>query len=258
MAPIAMGAIVLATMIAVTQAMKIDFGYVSRDLAVIHELHPLGGMLSALGVLLWCAAATASLVAGLATPAAALRVRLFLFASAVLSAWLMLDDGFMIHEMIAPVHLHIGERWVILGLGILCAGWLIAFGRLIVATRYGMLVLAFVFLGASLGADLVILPLLSLSESMGYLLEDGAKWIGILFWFTYHLRTAVAILRGEILTEFSADPSSGRTAQPQSASAVGGRGQPVAGIELDDAVSSRLDRASAASVWETSESRGRM
>ena len=195
------GVVVLATILMVTTALEIDFGYVSRDLAVIHELHPLGGMLSALGVLLWCAAATASLVAGLATPAAPLRVRLFLFASAALSAWLMLDDGFMIHEMIAPVHLHIGERWVILGLGISCAAWLLGFGRLIAATRFGMLLLAFLFLGASLGADLVILPVLSVSEPMGYFIEDGAKWLGIVCWFTYHLRTAVEVLRGEILME---------------------------------------------------------
>ena len=222
---VAGGMAVLAAILATTLAIGVDFGHVSRDMAVIHDLHPLAGMLSTLGVMLWCASAVASLVAGLAIRGAPRRVRLFLFASAALSAWLMVDDGFMVHEMIAPVHLHIGEKWVIAGLGIACALWLRCFGRLIAATRFGMLVLAFVFLGVSLGADLFVLPVLRVSEATGFIIEDGAKWMGIVCWFTYHLRTAVAILRGEIPMEASDDRPPRRPAQPLQGTDAQGAGQ---------------------------------
>lgn len=219
------GAAILALAYAGTVVLGVDFGTVSRDIAVIHDVHPLTGVLSMLGIMLWCAAAAASLVACLAARDAPWRTRLFFASSAALSAWLMLDDAFMIHEMIAPVHLHVGERWVLLGLGLACAAWLAGFWRLILATPWGMLALAFVFLGASLAADLLVLPLLSASESTGYLVEDGAKWLGIVCWFTYHLRTAVALLRGEILQETTDDRPPRRPAQPLQGADAAGAGQ---------------------------------
>src|SRR5690606_20804774 len=132
---------------------------------------------------------------------------------------------FMIHEMIAPVHLHVGERWVLLGLGLACAAWLLAFGRLILATAWGILALAFLLLGASLVADLLVLPRLSVGESTAYLVEDGTKWLGIVCWFTYHLLTAVAVLRGDILREPLDDRSPGRPAQPLQGADAAGAGQ---------------------------------
>jgi hypothetical protein len=219
------GVLVLAVALAGSRLAGVDFGEVSRDIAVIHDAHPLTGALSMFGVLLWCAAACASLTAGLAARDVATRVRLFLFGSAALSAWLMLDDGFMIHEMIAPVHLHVGEVWVIAGLGMACAAWLACFRRVIAATRFGMLVLAFALLGASLAADLVLGRWLAVGEATGFLLEDGAKWLGIVCWFTYHLRTAVAILRDEIPMEAADDRSPRDPAQPLPGPDAAGAGQ---------------------------------
>jgi hypothetical protein len=57
------------------------------------------------------------------------------------------------------------------------------------ATDYHLLMLAFFFLGSSVGIDIL--------DSRGwfpidspYLLEDGAKIAGVIFWLAYFTRTA--------------------------------------------------------------------
>ncbi len=176
--------------------MDIPIPAFSKDVTAIAGLHPLCGVLSSLGILLWCTSASVSGFGALVvhTQRSGLSFYFLLF-SAALSAYLLFDDMFLLHEDLAGrVGLHENIVYLILTLGVLT--YLISFRRFIFQTRYLLLVAALGFLSASVLADKIAMP--SLVDRLGewqYFVEDGLKWIGIAFWTGYHVVTSLEILR---------------------------------------------------------------
>jgi hypothetical protein len=159
----------------------------TRDPAATFEVPPYVGFLSNATMLVWSAAATICLFGAAMTPSAHAFRSCLLFAG-LLTVTLMLDDMYMGHEKLAPVYLGIPEKVVFLVYAIAAFYWLIRYRDVILATDYRLLVLAFIFLGASLGIDVL--------DSRGwfpiddpYLLEDGAKIAGVIFWLAYFVQT---------------------------------------------------------------------
>lgn len=163
----------------------------TRDIASIANVHPLTGALSNLGMLLWCAAAAICLFSGVTGWSDRPRdMSWFLICSALVSSWLLFDDLFLFHEILGPQYLGIHESIIFVTLGVIMSVYLLAFRRVILRTHCGLLLLALVFLTGSLVIDKIFEPLL---RSIGHwegLLEDGAKWLGIVSWCTYFTHTS--------------------------------------------------------------------
>ena len=187
--------LILATMLVVKLRLQIPFAEMTRDVTAIANINPLSGMLSNLGIILWCATAAVCFFA-----AANLR-RIpgeesfrFLLCAALLSTYLLFDDFFQFHETLAQRFLGLDEKLVYLALGIAAATHLIFFRRVIFRTRFGLLGLALGFLGTSVVMDEVTEALALPLGDWEYFFEDGAKWLGIVCWFSYYIHTSHRLL----------------------------------------------------------------
>ncbi|MCZ7561018.1 MAG: hypothetical protein M5U30_13930 [Burkholderiaceae bacterium] len=181
----------LLVAVAVVAATDIDAASITMDTTAYLGEHPLTGALSNLGILLWCAAASISLLAALLTARAGNPDRArFLLASSLLTFYLLFDDLFLIHEDLAWRYLGIGQKTVLVALGAWVGTWLLAFRREILTTNWGALALAIVFLSISVLTDLgqgVLQPRIG---DWIYMAEDGPKWLGIVSWCSYLVQTA--------------------------------------------------------------------
>jgi hypothetical protein len=189
---------ILALVLATAAIARTPIGYMTRDMATIGELHPLAGILSNLGVLLWCASAAVCLFAalGLRAPRSTAAFR-FLLCSAALSAYLLIDDFFMVHEELAPRYLGLNDKAVVAALGAATCAYVLAFWRLIAQTQFAVLALALGLLGASAGMDALLWPWVEIG-GLEFFIEDGAKWLGIALWCSYYVRTAHQVMAGRV------------------------------------------------------------
>ena len=165
------------------------------DVFSIADIHPFAGLLSNVGVFMWCAAATICFfVAGALRQTKNYKVIYFLLASGWLSTYLLVDDFFLFHEELAPRYLGISQNMVLMLIVIAVVTYLVWFRRIILRTRYEFLLIAVGFLAISIGVDTVLAPwLLPLGEWKS-LIEDGAKLLGITSWLSYYINIADKLL----------------------------------------------------------------
>ena len=162
-----------------------------RDVTAIANIHPLSGILSTLGILLWCVAASVSLFSAfILRNYGQSKIFKFLFISSLLSTYLMLDDAFLFHEVLAFKYFGIDEKIVLLTLGISVLAYLISFRQIILKTKYSVLLLAFSFLTISVLTDGILDPWFWSLGHWEYFIEDGAKWLGIASWCSYYVQTS--------------------------------------------------------------------
>jgi len=95
-------------------------------------VNPFLGFVSNLGVLVWCASAAVCLFSW-----AVLRNRVdarifasFVFYAGLLSALLLVDDFFELHELVFPKYLHVPETFTYACYGFLAVALLFTFSRL--------------------------------------------------------------------------------------------------------------------------------
>jgi hypothetical protein len=162
------------------------------------KLHPLTGVLSNLGVLLWAACAAACALAGsVLWRAADPRERdasRWLAAAAALTAALSFDDLFLIHEDLGRRYLGVTQTQVLLALVVAACAYLLRFRRQIAAGAWGLLLLALSCFVLSLTLDAVFDRQLWALGGWEYFAEDAPKFAGIAFWCAYHCRAAGAAL----------------------------------------------------------------
>jgi hypothetical protein len=182
---------ILVAILVVSILFQVSMPTITQDVSAIAKLHPLSGILSNLGILLWCAAAsicfyTATILRGV-KPRDTFE---FLLSSALLSTYLLLDDFFQIHEALAPRYLGVNEIVVFAALGIGVSVYLIAFRRVILRTNFRVLLLSVGFLSTSVFIDAIPASLLWRLGDWEYFFEDGAKWLGIASWCSYYVHTS--------------------------------------------------------------------
>ncbi len=160
---------------------KIPLSTLTRDMASIAQVHPLIGVVSNVGILLWSATAVICLFSGslLRQQGLHAEARLLLWAG-LMTIVLLVDDLFMIHEYIAPVHFHLNEKLVLVSYAIATAAYLLSHRRLILRTNYLLLAAAMALFTASMLVDI--------ADGRGWwrLAEDGCKILGIASWLGYH------------------------------------------------------------------------
>jgi hypothetical protein len=163
----------------------------TRDVTAIANIHPLSGILSTLGILLWCVAASVTLfTAFILRHYEQVKSFKFIFSSSLLSTYLMLDDAFLFHEGLAFRYFAIDEKVVLLTLGIAVLAYLVLFRQIILKTKYSVLLLAFVFLTISVLTDGILDPWFWSLGHWEYFIEDGFKWLGIVSWCSYYVQTS--------------------------------------------------------------------
>lgn len=177
----ALGAATLASIVTATPIA--DF---TRDPADIVHASPFIGAISNLGILGWSATVGICLLAGLLlramrdTP----RASRFFLGAATLTALLLLDDLFLLHERVFPLYFHIRQRYTYLLYAALVAGFLIGFRAVIRQHEQTLLILAFLFFGLSVGIDLLA-DHIATAVPYYHLFEDGGKFLGIVSWLGY-------------------------------------------------------------------------
>ena len=166
-------------------------GFLTRDPTATMDVSPYIGMVSSVGVLLWCAATALFLFASsLVWKGASDGLAGFLLYFGLFSLLLTLDDLFLIHEEFVYHQLDLSEKLMptIYLIMLLVGGW--AFRKQIRETDFGLLLVAAFFLALSAIIDKYWNVFQD--DELRILLEDGFKFFGIVGWFGYAWNTAYA------------------------------------------------------------------
>lgn len=189
----AIGAPLLILMIVMAQD-SLGHRELFNDPADTLGFHPLVGLISMLGLFGWAAAAgICFLTYAVVRFRETARMRRFWLAAGLLTVLLLLDDAFMLHEEILPFGLGIRERYVKLGYLAVAAAFGLGFLSILAGNNLRLLVAAGSFFALSVLCDTPFLmqPLgLWENDLVIYLIEDGAKFIGISLWMAYLAKTA--------------------------------------------------------------------
>lgn len=183
--------------------LAIDMSLMTRDVNALKCIHPLAGILSSLGILMWWTSASIYIFTvyilgkqGRSADAG------FLLYSGFLSIYLGLDDLFQVHEYLAPNYLGLSEHSVYLLLGFAMAYYLYRFNHLLRRADTVLLILAFALLGSSVAIDSVLNPWTWRLKDWEFFVEDGAKWVGICCWTAFCLVRCASALHSLIPTRF--------------------------------------------------------
>lgn len=169
-----------------------------NDPATHSGTHPLVGAISNMGVLLWWTSAsiwlfTASLLRSRADRAA----YKFALASGLLSAYLGLDDLYLLHDELLPEYLGLPQDGAVAAVGLTTIAYFVAFRRFVFRREAVALLVAAGLLGASAFVDGVFhASSQSTAWKWLYLLEDSLKWLGILCWGSFCLAWCVRAVLG--------------------------------------------------------------
>lgn len=146
------------------------------------------GIVSNIGILLWCAAAAICFFTAfiLRQAQASQKFSKFLFWSGMLTTLLMVDDLFMLHESAFPRLLGVSEKVGIVIYGIAALLYFVTYRRTILKTNWLVLGLSLSWLALSVLLDSVDIFKQVLGTERQYLAEDGAKFFGIATWMIYY------------------------------------------------------------------------
>ncbi|MGI9658043.1 MAG: hypothetical protein ACR2OD_03975, partial [Gaiellaceae bacterium] len=145
----------LLGLVALARTTGTPIAVLTRDAAVVGEDVPYAGAISNLGAVIWCVAAVTSLLAAalLRRYGHARKWWLFLSAAGALSALLLVDDLFLLHDEILPRYAEIPQKAVLLVYIVLTAAFAWHFRRQILATRFAPLLAGLAFFAASIVVD---------------------------------------------------------------------------------------------------------
>ena len=179
---VAVHALLLALVVPVllrASATGVPAGELLRDPLVVLEAPLHIGLLSHLGVLTWCAAGGACLLAAAVLLGVGARRREghLLLGVGALTVVLAVDDLLLVHEGLAPVWLGVPEKAVLAGYGLVALALLVRYRDLVLRlpTR-GLLLLGTLALAASVGVDLVA------GDDVYRPAEDLLKVVGVWDW----------------------------------------------------------------------------
>ena len=162
--------------------------------------HPFVGALSNMGVLFWCTSAsiwlfTAALLRGRGDR----PVYRFALASGLLSAYLGLDDLYLLHDELLPEYVGIPQDANVTIIGLTTITYFVVFRPFVLRADAVALLAAAALLGASVLMDGVLTA--SSGSATGrwlYVTEDSLKMLGILCWCAFCLTWCERILRVEM------------------------------------------------------------
>ena len=175
----------------------VPLSYILGDPLSSFDVNPLVGIISNIGVLLWCVTASILvfsfflLIGKVENKKAA-----FLLYAAFFTAFLLFDDLFMFHERIL-LSIGIDEK-VMYGIYFLLFGiLLLGFYKLLLSAKFKFaLIVAFISFGSS-----VLIDLLIEGEKFRMLFEDGFKFLGIVCWAIFFIFYCLDLTKKELLAK---------------------------------------------------------
>lgn len=197
--------IVFGIVIAVRIRTGIAIAEFTRDPLGFTDIPVYTGVLSNLGAIIWSATAAVCFftfgVIGARSADGANPT--FLFAGGLVTLMLLLDDLYMLHDVVFPEQIGIVEDVTYATYAVVIVGFLVWFRASILQTDFLLLALAIAGLGFSSGVELIA-SLVSLPGL--YVFEDGAKLFGIVSWAAYFvLASARHIIPGEDRARLDSD-----------------------------------------------------
>lgn len=196
----------LALVFTIGKINNITFGYFSRDAiqTLWHEPNAevefYIGFLSNIGIMFWCFTASILMISSkiIRDQGRPRNLYQFLFFSGLLTLFMLVDDLFLLHDVIIPYYLEISEKFFYLFYGSSVLAIMYLFRTEILKSDYILLLLAFAFMASSVITDVLLTLGLAISDI--YLFEDGFKFMGIISWFVYFTRTAYLNIRPRDIT----------------------------------------------------------
>lgn len=176
--------LLVAGLLVATWWKGLPFGLVSSDPVTTADLPFYAGLLSNVGVLLWCATSAIAIFVGtmLRTDARHRSMATFLLLSGLFTTMLLADDFFLVHEVVFPYYLGMPQRLLVGSYALLAIAWLAGFARVIARTNFSVLLLSLCFLGISAAVDQF--------SHLHVAWEDGPKLLGIASWCAYFVQTS--------------------------------------------------------------------
>jgi hypothetical protein len=184
----------LLTVLAISLRTGIPVAMFTRDPADITDSSPFLGVLSNIGILLWCASATICFFAALFLKRKnAGGMAVFFFISGLITSMLLADDLFLLHERIFPEYFHWRQRYVYLSYVAITFVYLLRFRATILKSNFVTLVLAFGFFFLSIVIDGIAVKYEGF-RPFHHFFEDGFKLFGLSSWLGYFGDTALHAL----------------------------------------------------------------
>lgn len=177
-------ALIILTITGIQDA--IPTSVLTKDPNSITSLPFYAGILSNLGILFWCSTVAICIFTFLVVNPINRETRSFVLYVGLLTLLLMLDDQFLLHEEVLPNFLGLPGKIVYVIYAISLAAILFLYRNIIL--NFDPLLLAFplLFFALSVVSKVVLNQGLLTDVSIDPLLvEDGAKFMGIVGWFFY-------------------------------------------------------------------------
>jgi hypothetical protein len=176
--------LLLLLMIFIRYMYHVPMAELTRDPVQLLNGRPYTGMLSNLGIIVWSATAGICLFVVIlnVNQQHLKRGKQFFLLAFVFTMVLLLDDLFLLHDVILPEDLKISENYLYAVYGILALVFIFYFRNDILETPYLLLFAAVIFFGFSIGMDTIVK---FFDMEHGFFLEDGSKFLGIISWGTY-------------------------------------------------------------------------
>ncbi len=187
--PLLPGLLTLGAILGASLHFGIDIRRFLGDTANLARVHPLTGMLSNLGLIVWSATAFICLFAAvLIRDRETGDVYRFLLCFGLLTAFLLFDDTFQFHETLGERYFGIYETWTYEALAVFTAFLLFRFRKTILRSDFGLLLVALGFMASSNVVD--FLPRWDIPWRVYWFAfaEESQKWLGILCWSAYFVR----------------------------------------------------------------------
>jgi hypothetical protein len=190
-------AIIPITFYSVAWFKDVPFQEVSRDPADLYNYHPLVGVLSNIGLLLWMTTAavlffSANLIREFEMMNEARRT---LIRFGLMSVIFLLDDLLLLHEQVVPQNLGISEKLTYMLYGAVFLAFMWRSRRTLLQADSPALGAALACFALSVGLD--VFP--NWLPRYHYALEDTPKFVGIGMWATFFLSLA----RDTVVAAFS-------------------------------------------------------
>lgn len=180
--------VVLLVVALASRMLDVSAARLLRDPTAIMEAHPLTGMVSSLGIVVW--AATVAVLGFSATLLMYVndgrRAARFLGMGAALTGILMADDLFQFHEYMFAAQLGLPEILVFGVYALSIGGIVYVFSAEVRSSQTTLLAAAIGCFATSIVADAV----LDQGVDWTFWIEDGFKFVGITCWFAYFANTS--------------------------------------------------------------------
>lgn len=196
-APLAIYLVSLVTIIGVYLQPYVPVEQLVRDTVVVAGGKIYFGLISNIGLFLWCASASVCLFTYFfVKDKSSARQRNMVLSGALLSLFLLADDFLMMHEIFFPKYLGLSENVFFVIYPLALISYLIIYLKEILLSKVLLFFSALGFLGFSIISD-KILP----QQGSIMIVEDGFKFIGITGWFIYFAHVCHTVIKNTFEAE---------------------------------------------------------